>query len=207
MKELRIHCEGGGDGPGTKDPFRNGMRAFLKPIIELLRHQQIGFELVVCGGRQAAYDSFKNGLHRRPEAFNVLLVDAEALVAKSHTPWQHLKARDGWLTPACSDEQCFLMVQAMEAWFIADVDALRKFYGQGFNAKALPKNPQVELIAKDALEPALIKASSKTQKGEYKKIRHGAKLLAQIDSGKVRKASPHCDRLFTTLENKLTTAG
>jgi hypothetical protein len=203
MKELRIYCEGGGDGPVTKDPFRRGMGAFLKPLIESVREQRIRFELIVCGGRQTAYDDFKTALRLYPDAFNVLLVDAEAHITEAHAPWQHLKARDGWDALSCSNEQCFLMVQAMEAWLMADLDALKKFYGQGFNANVLPKNPQVELIAKDQLEPALIKASGKTQKGEYKKIGHGAKLLALIDRDKVRKASPHCDRLFTTLENKL----
>ena len=206
MKALRIYCEGGGDSPKTKFPLHRGMGAFLEPLIRLARNERIKFDLVICGGRQAAYDTFKAALRIHPDAFNVLLVDAEAPVTKAKTVWQHLKTRDGWRALACSDEQCFLMVQAMEAWLIADLDALKKFYGQGFNATSLPKNPQVELIAKDALEPALIKASINTQKGAYQKIRHGAKLLALIDSNKVRQASPHCDRLFTTLENKINAA-
>ena len=206
MRELRIYCEGGGDGPKTKVPFKIGMKAFLHPLNDLARSARIRFDVIVCGGRQSAYDSFKNGLRQYPNAFNVLLVDAEAPVAATKTPWQHLKARDGWDALACSDEQCFLMVQTMEAWFIADIEALKQFYGKDFNANALPKNHLIETVVKNELEPALIKASKQTTAGEYKKIKHGAKLLSLIDSSKVRKASPHCDRLFTTLENKLTAA-
>jgi len=204
VKELRIYCEGGGDGPGTKDPFHEGMRSFLKPVIDLARSKRIRFNLTVCGGRRQTYDNFKTAISIHRDAFNVLLVDAEAPVTPSlQNPWQHLKKRDDWNSMSCVADQCYLMVQVMEAWFIADLDALKKFYGQGFNANPIPNNPNVEEIAKEQLEAALKKATGRTQPGEYQKIRHGAKLLARIDRNKVRRASRHCDRLFTTLETKL----
>lgn len=86
----------------------------------------------------------------------------------------------------------------MEAWFIADIDTLKKFYGQGFKEDSIPKNPNVEQIDKDALEPSLKAATRNTTKGEYQKIQHASQLLG-LDVTKVRTASRHCERLFTTL--------
>jgi hypothetical protein len=91
------------------------------------------------------------------------------------------------------------MVQAMEAWFIADIDTLKKFYGQGFRENSIPKNTNVEKIDKDSLEPSLKEATRNTSKGEYQKIQHASKLLELLDVTKVREAAPKCDRLFTTL--------
>lgn len=35
---------------------------------------------------------------------------------------------------------------------IADINALKKFYGQGFKEKSIPKNPNVEQIDKNQAE-------------------------------------------------------
>ncbi|MGA9380361.1 MAG: DUF4276 family protein, partial [Phormidium sp.] len=94
---------------------------------------------------------------------------------------------------------CYLMVHTMEAWFIADIDALRDYYGQGFQESAIPKPANVEEIDKDRLASALKKATRNTLKKEYHKTRHASQLLEKLDVTKVRKASPNCDRLFTTL--------
>lgn len=204
VSAIRIYCEGGGKGPNTRGPFRSGLRQFFRSVVALAQEKRVGFDLIPCGSREQTYRHFKTALAAHPKAFNVLLVDAEAPVAQSlQNSWKHLEVQDGWDSMNCAEDHCYLMVQAMEAWFIADRDALQKFYGQGFNANSIPKNRNVEEIAKDQLEAALRKASKKTQPGEYQKIRHGAKLLARIESKKVRQASQHCDRLFTTLENKL----
>lgn len=197
MQEIRIYCEGGGDGPNTKDPFREGMRKFLNELYEIAREKRIRFNLIICGGRATAYENFKTARQIHPQAVNILLVDAEAPVTE--TPWEHLKQRDNWDDLGCKDEQCHLMVQVMEAWFMADPNALKTFYGQGFKANALPKNADVEKISKDTLAKSLKKAIRDTNKPEYHKIQHGAKLLGLIAPMKVRQKSRHCDRIFTTL--------
>jgi Domain of unknown function (DUF4276) len=99
------------------------------------------------------------------------------------------------------------MVQAMDAWFIADIETLKKYYGQGFRENIIPKNSNVESIDKERLFDVLKKATCNTSKGEYHKINHASKLLELLDVAKVRQASPHCvhrrcwrsHRLFTTL--------
>ena len=126
-----------------------------------------------------------------------MLVDSEAPVNKAS--WEHLKDRDKWESPDVDGTHCHLMVQVMESWFIADIDALKRFYGQGFKESAIPSNPKVEKISKLDLELALKIATKDTSKGEYHKIKHGAILLAQVNVAKVRSASPHCDRLFKIL--------
>jgi hypothetical protein len=134
-------------------------------------------------------------LDTREDEICVLLVDAEDRVT-AETPPEHLRARDGWSFPPFDRHKVYLMVQAMEAWFLADREALSAFYGEGFLAKSLHGNPNIEQIRKGDLEPALKRASKQTKtKGEYQKVRHGFALLALIDPLKVENASPHA-KLF-----------
>lgn len=203
VKEVRIYVEGGGDGKNTKALIRQGFSQFLKALIEVAKSNKIKWNIIMCGTRNNAFRDFKNALKDHPDAFNVLLVDAEAPV-KLESPWQHLKLRDNWDKPSgVDDSQCHLMVQAIEAWFIADVETLKKFYGQGFKENSLAKSSNVETIAKDSLEPSLKTATRNTTKGEYHKINHASKLLELLDVTTVRQASPYCDRLFTTLQGKI----
>ena len=194
--KIRIYVEGGGNSRHQKAQVRQGFSKFLRKALGK------NIAIIACGSRQDTYRDWKNALKRHPDAFNVLLVDSEAPVSK--TPWLHLAARDGWQKPSqTTDEQCHLMVQMIEAWLLADVETLRKFYQKGFNAKAIPKRQNVEQIPKKQVESALITATRKTQKGTYHKIRHGPVLLAQISVDKVRIAAPHCERLLRILSKKL----
>lgn len=205
VKEVRIYIESGGDGRNQKASIRQGFSQFLKELVELAKSKKIKWDIIICGSRNNAFRDFQNALTSHPEAFNVLLVDAEAPVTLN-SPWQHLKFRDNWDKPSgIDDSNCHLMVQAMEAWFIADIQTLTKFYGKGFKEKAIPKNSNVESIDKDSLEPSLKSATCNTTKGEYQKIKHASKLLELLDVDKVRQTSPYCDRLFTTIQEKIKT--
>ncbi|MCP4695529.1 MAG: DUF4276 family protein [Gammaproteobacteria bacterium] len=203
VKEIRIYIEGGGDKKDTKKAIRIGFSEFLKELRQIAQKKRIRWQIIICGSRQNAFGDFKNALKANPYAFNVLLVDAESYV--NTTPCQHLKFRDNWDLPNVDDEHCHLMVQTMEAWLIADIETLKKFYGQGFKENAIPKNPGVEKIDKKQLEPSLKAATRNTGKGEYHKIQHASKLLALLETDKVRQVAPHCDRLFTTLIQKMQT--
>ena len=198
VKEVRIYIEGGGDGKNTKQLLRGGFSIFFNELVQAARSKQIKWNIILCGSRNNAFRDFKNALAAHPNAFIILLVDSEAPVKQP--PWEHLKSRDNWDSPGVDDTHCYLMVQAMEAWFMADIDTLKNFYGQGFKDNAIPKNRNVEMIEKDLLEPSLKAATRDTKsKGEYQKIQHASKLLEMLDVGKVRKASSECDRIFTTL--------
>lgn len=78
---------------------------------------------------------------------DVLLVDSEGPVADPHSPRTHLKQRDGWDLPAISERSIHLMIQTMEAWIIADVDAVAGYSGQHFLKKALPAAQHLERFA------------------------------------------------------------
>lgn len=81
--------------------------------------------IIACGSRQDAYKAFRIALNQGQAA--MLLVDSEEAINNHPTPfqpWRHLSNRreDKMLKPdnAC-DEDCHLMVECMEAWFLADL--------------------------------------------------------------------------------------
>ena len=193
MREVRVYFEGGGDSRDSKEALRKGFRQLF---------QKAGFSVgvIACGRRGKALKDWKIALSSHPEAFNILLVDAESAVVEGSTPWRHLSASDpSWQAPSVPEEHCHLMVQVMEAWFVADPEALAAYYGQGFAAGSLPARRNVEEIAKADIERSLKTATQKTRKGEYHKIRHASDLLARIDPAKVRERARHCERLLATL--------
>ena len=95
------------------------------------------------------------------------------------------------------------MVQTMEAWIVADGDALAAYYGQGFRKTALPVTPNLESVSKRTIEKALEMATRATTKGRYQKIRHASQLLARIRPGRVRERCAACGRLFDFLGEAL----
>jgi len=201
VNEIRLYVEGAGNDIHTKKLLRDGFRIFLNELVLIARMKRIKFQIIACGRRHQAFSDFSDALQKHPNSFNILLVDSEAPVSKS--PWQHLQKRDGWNAGQINDEHCHLMVQIMESWMVADVSALRQFYGKDFNDNAIPKNPNVEQIDKKILLSALKDATRNTSKGEYHKTRHGFKILEQLETAKIRRAAPHCDRLFKTLNEKM----
>jgi hypothetical protein len=86
----------------------------------------------MCGSREEAYGMFRRRIDNDPSGHVFLLVDAEGAVSSPPAPREHLSQGDGWDLSSATDEQCHLMAQVMESWFLADPDALERFYGQGF---------------------------------------------------------------------------
>lgn len=205
MTEIRLYIEGGG-GKESKARLRLAFSRFLGEIQEEARRRRVRWQIVLCGSRSQTYEDFRLALRTHPDAWNLLLVDAERPVTR--TPQGHLTEPapdgDGWNLSSITDEQCHLMVQAMEAWLIADPEALAAFYGQGFAANALPKTKNVEKIPKDRLASSLANATRNTQRREYHKTRHAPQILERLDPGKVRSRASHCERLFTTINEQLS---
>ena len=77
------------------------------------------------------------------------------------------------------------MTQAMEAWIVADPEALAGFYGKDFHEAKLPKRKLLDEEPKNALYRALDEATKDTQKGSYGKIKHGSELLKRLRPGTV----------------------
>jgi hypothetical protein len=199
VAEVRIYFEG-------DSKLRPGLHQFLHSVIELARKAGIGFSLV-AGGAEPVRD-FQIALETRPEALNLLLIDSEGPVDCSV---RDLVTRRGdWHASRASDvrdDQLHLMVQVMEAWFLADPDALAAYYGQGFARNRLPANPQVEQIPKTQVFEGLRLATRETKKKAYHKTRHAPALLESLGPDRVRKAAPHCERLFQALEAAIQPGG
>jgi len=201
VSEIRIYVEGGGPGKHSKAAMRRGFGEFLTILRNAAQERHVCWHIVACGPRNDAFDAFCTALKTHTGAFNVLLVDSEGPVTTR--PLQHLGTRDGWAIDNSLDEHCHLMVQMMESWFVADIDALENFYGNGFQRSAFPERINVEVIDKATLEHELKSATRDTRKGRYAKARHGPELLGRLDPDKVRRKAPHCERLFATLSGKI----
>ena len=197
MSGVAIYIEGGGDGKDSKAALRQGMDTFLAPLKEAVRARAWRWKLVSCGGRTAAFDSFRKAVQSGDNAIVVLLVDAEAPV--TGLARAHLQSRDGWIIDFASEDVIHLMVQTMEAWLVADPGTLASYYGQHFQTSALPTTQNLEAVAKTTMASALEQATRHTQKGTYHKIRHASDLLKRIDREKVKHRCPNCARMFTAL--------
>jgi hypothetical protein len=205
VTDVAIYLEGGGPTAATRTPFRQGMSGFLKPLVELARARKIRWRIVPCGSRNEAFDDFLDALDKEPEVFNVLLVDSEALPA-TDLPWDHLKSRDNWNKPASAvDRHCHLMTACMESWLVVDREALKKYFGEGFDETKLPLPQYVETSAKKRVSDSLNKATKETTAKGYEKIRDGARLLSRISPAIVRKHCKWCERFFVTLATEMGT--
>ena len=208
---VHLYVEGGGNDNDTRARLREGLQLFLTELRERARSRRLRWNVTVCGGRDQAYRNFDRALRSQPNVFNVLLVDAEAPVDRRHRgrPWQHLRARDHWRRPATArDEHCHLMVQVMEAWLIADREALEARFGTPFVGR-LPARRDVEEIDKESLlrslDAAFQQLGGRARPGQYEKIEHAARMLEVARPGEVRRVAWHCERFFATIETVLGT--
>lgn len=96
------------------------------------------------------------------------------------------------------------MAQCMEAWIVADPEALAAYYGQQFQTSSLPKRTCLDDEAKDAVYSALDAATRHTQKGSYGKIKHAGHLLQKIDASKVSKRCTSFRQFVTWLDQAIT---
>jgi len=228
VSEIRIYIEGIGDSdetaplPSARPGFRSrirsgkettaglrpGFRKFFQELFDIADSKGIKITSILCGSRRDAYEDFKMALESHPDAFNILLVDSESPVCETDTPWEHLRKRkedQPWILDSVDLDEacCHLMVQTMEAWFIADIDALTAFYEEGFREEKIQRGMEqyqsVEQVSKDTIDVWLKAATRHTSKGKYKKAIHAPEILKLLNVARVRQASPNCDRLFTTL--------
>lgn len=199
-----LYVEGGGDDAQLLSECRKGFNRFLEKAGLKGKMPRVK----ACGSRANAFDRFKTAC-AKGDVYPILLVDSECAVPPEYAdggydnwkPWDHVKQRegDGLEKPSnASDKQLHFMTQCMESWFLADLDALAKFYGNGFDAKQLGSIPDsVETIAKKDVFTRLENASEKTKtKGVYSKGGHSFKLLEKIDPNKVAAKSKWAKRFI-----------
>lgn len=207
--DVYVYAEGGGSGAHSADlqaEFRQAFAEFLsKTDLGTTRRPRV----VPCGGREQAFDSFRTAIAQGQNA--LLLIDSETPVNPPHQPsapgpykpWAHLQTQASWDTPpGASDDDCHLMVQCMENWFLADKASVQAFFGQGFNLAALP-TASVETVPKNTLYAALQTATQACKsKAPYGKGAHSFKLLRAISPDKVEAASPWAKRFLDELRKR-----
>lgn len=197
--KVTIYVEGGGDTNATKIKCRKGFSKFF----ENATFKGCMPTIIACGGRLEAYKNFCTALaNPKSNEFPVLLVDSEDLISTA-SKWEHLKNREGdqWAKPAtATEDHVYLMTVCMEAWFMADKEAVAEYYVKDFNSNSLPANPKIEQIQKMDLFSGLKQATETTKKGEYSKGGHSFDILAKIKPEKVMNASPKAKEMICYLE-------
>jgi hypothetical protein len=181
VTEIRIHYEGDTE-------LREGFRSFLREIETA--NEGHPPRLIAGRGREQAIADFRKALRIHPTAVNVLLIDSEGpddgrLFETICQPQQIAEALK---------DRVFWMVECMESWFLADVDALCQHYRKDLREE-LRGNPKVEEIPKKDVLTRLKTATN----GRYHKTKDAPHLLKRIRPELVRQAAPNCRRLFDRL--------
>ncbi len=177
------------------------MDSFLNEQKQAARARGWRWKLVAAGPRDKAFEGFRHATRHRTADLVVLLVDAEAPL--QHPPRDHLRHRDGWDLRFAEEDAIHLMVQTMEAWIVADPEALATYYGEGFLRNSLPDALDLESVPKVQIERSLKAATTRTRKGAYHKVRHATELLTKIDPTRVQHRCPGCSRLLDYLGKEL----
>ena len=194
VNRARVYVEGGGRRRELQAKCRRGFRTFFGKAVP---PEQVP-EIVSCGGRGSTYNRFRSACnHTIATELLVLLVDSEAPVSARSGAWTHLKHHDNWQRPARGNN-AHLMVQCMEAWFLADKTNLAAHFGSGFVASAIPADLSVENVSKRDIENGLRNATRNCSRGRYDKGRDSFAILGKLDPQKVTDASPHAARLVRT---------
>lgn len=195
VKEIRVYIEG-------DSVLRKGFNNFLKSEIDRARQRRLIFKLIAGGSKAETIKDFMTAARTHKDAINIVLIDSDKpdngnLIAgvKRSASW------NAEVGAEIQDAQIHFMIQIMESWFLADRDALKRYYGQGFHEGQLPGNPNVERISKSDVVNGLANATRGTRKKKYHKTRHAPDLLYGLDVDKVRSNAPSCKRLFASLRS------
>ena len=181
VREIRIHYEG--------DPqLKEGFHSFFGKLVFEGYSRRCRVRFIAGQGRSDTIHDFQDALESHSSSWNVLLIDSEG--PDDGRLFARLKL------PAAQKDSVFWMVQLMESWFLADIQALKRDYGKGFREGRLRAKRDIERVPKKDVMKWLENATKTTQKGKYDKVDHAPHLLGLIDPALVRKACPNCRRVF-----------
>jgi hypothetical protein len=185
--EIRVYFEG-------HRMLRQGFERFFTELRTTAR--QLGSEISFIAARDGP-SMYRKAARTHPNAWNILLKDSEEPIPRDAVT---LCQRHG-IDQSVVD--VFWMVELMEAWFVADADALAAYYGPRFSSAAIGQTLDVEQIPKSEVLRRLKSATKETTKGEYNKVAHAPALLSRLDPKKVVIHARHCRRLLDTVTARL----
>lgn len=213
MKRLAVYLEGGGNTAQEKADLRKGFELLFQVQRKAIFDKGGRLDFIPSGGRDMVYKRFAAAFRKPGQVIMViLLVDSEEAVAgeikgkpevNAETRKHHLIKRDNRDLAGVPAEIIHLMVQCMESWIVADSDALADFYGKWFHARSLPSRNNLEDEPKLEVYEKLARATEKTSKGVYGKIKHASRLLALIDRDKTGKRCPRFKTLIEWLDERI----
>ena len=179
--------------------LKRGFRNLFERHASRARGKRIRFDLISGGSNAETVKDFLKSCRENPSDLNVLLVDSEGPAPSADDAIRALRSRRYWdANAAVDDGQINFMVQAMEAWFIADRRALARHFGNQFNANSLPNPRNSETVSPNGLTDSInqaLRASGGRRGRRYDKIRDGARRLELLDENAVRQSCPSFGRL------------
>lgn len=195
--KIKLYIEGGGDSAFQDTLFREGWQTFFQKAGLAGRMPRI----FRGGGRNATFDAYQTAVRtKKPDELPLLLVDSEALISEDTAAWAHLAACDGWVRPPnVGDDDAFLMVCCMETWFLADREALKKFFHDCWRDSALPQWPNLETVPKETILEKLAQATAGCGKKAYSKGKRSFEILKVISPVIVEAKCPGAKRLLDRL--------
>ena len=192
VSRVVIHFE------GAKD-LREGFVKLFGNHIERARQKRIHFDMIAGGSNAETVKDFLRSCRRNPSDLNVLLIDSEGSAPSAAEAIRALRSRSYWDANAAPDDgQLNFMVQAMEAWFIADPQAMARYFRNGFAVGRLPHPQNAESASPNELTDSInqaLRAIGGRRRQKYDKVRDGAQLLARVNEATVRRNCPSFRRL------------
>ncbi|HZU26899.1 MAG TPA: DUF4276 family protein [Bryobacteraceae bacterium] len=189
MTQIRVYFEG-------HRILRTGFEQFFRELVNKAHKSGVDLSFIAGG---PGPKGLAKGLRSHPQAWNILLKDSEQeMPTDRRSLCESLGIRPEHST------NVFWMVQLMEAWFLADPDALASWYGTSFRSNAIGQTQDVEHVPKRDVYRRLEQARRDTGR-EYAKS-HAVHLLGRIRPERVRERAAHCREFFDAVERKLAQA-
>jgi hypothetical protein len=152
---------------------------------------ELGSDVKFIAAKSGVSD-FRKAARSHPKAWNILLKDSEKPLSQNSLKQHGLNSKHA--------KSVFWMVELMEAWFLADPEAVALYYDdEKFSKKAIGKPQDVETIPKAEVIDRLKRATRQTTKGQYNKVTHAPKLLEKLRPALVKERAVNCRRLFEAI--------
>lgn len=191
-KILEIYVEGGGKSNNHRAKLRAAFLEALRDLRAKAAVKKWDLRPIFLGPGPEAFKRFVKDTPAPANSHRLLLIDAEGPVT-SDVP-NHLLSQFGWDVSGLDPDDLHLMVQCMEVWFLADIDALKSYFGSKINVSRLPNRKNLEEEPKDDCLAKLKVACQPTPTGTYGKGEHSSDLLKRINWSKVCAHLKHAKR-------------